>query len=130
MAETNPPSEPETTATGQQEGSGAPVQITDKGLAALAHALGILLGFLGPLILLFVANKDDEFLQANIKEALNFQLVVLAIWILIWILAFFIIGLFLMPIHILANIGFCIWAAVKANQGQEVRYPFIPRIVK
>ena len=45
----------------------------------LAHLLGALLGFLGPLIIWLVKKDDHPFVAEQSKEALNFQLTLL-IW--------------------------------------------------
>ena len=46
-------------------------------LAMLAHLLGALVGFLGPLILWVVKKDEHEFIDDQSKEALNFQLTLL-----------------------------------------------------
>ncbi|MEC7445671.1 MAG: DUF4870 domain-containing protein, partial [Planctomycetota bacterium] len=43
-------------------------------MAMLAHLLGALVGFLGPLILWVVKKDEHEFIDDQSKEALNFQL--------------------------------------------------------
>ena len=48
-------------------------------MAMLAHLLGALVGFLGPLILWVVKKDEHEFIDDQSKEALNFQLTLL-IW--------------------------------------------------
>ena len=48
-------------------------------MAMLAHLLGALFGFLGPLIIWLVKKDDHPFVAEQSKEALNFQLTLL-IW--------------------------------------------------
>ena len=100
-------------------------------LAMLAHLLGALTGFLGPLIIWLVKKDTDPFVDDQGKEALNFQLTIL-------IIAFGCIGLaivscgflFFLPIvPAVLDWVFSIMAAMEANKGVAYRYPFVLRMI-
>jgi len=98
----------------------------------LAHLLGLLFGILGSLIY-WIINKDKNeipFVQDQAQEVLNFQLNVFGAVIISGILMVIIIGIFLMPLVVLAALVLSIIGAIKANNGEVFRYPFIIRLIK
>jgi len=98
----------------------------------LAHLLGLLFGVLGSLIY-WIINKDKNeipFVQDQAQEVLNFQLNVFGAVIISGILMVIIIGIFLMPLVVLAALVLSIIGAIKANNGEVYRYPFIIRLIK
>jgi len=105
--------------------------MNDRTLAMLAHLLPIFTGFLAPLIIWLVKKDDPQagFVVTEAKEALNFQITVFIAVMISWVLMFVLIGLLLMPLVVIANIVFCILAAVKVNGGVSYRYPFALRLV-
>ena len=46
----------------------------DKNLGMLTHLLGLLTSFIGPLILWLMKKDESEYIEANSREALNFQI--------------------------------------------------------
>src|SRR4051812_11305473 len=70
----------------------------DKTMAMLAHLLGIVTGFVGPLIIWLVKKDQSPFVDDQGKEALNFQLTLLIGWLVASVTAAFCIGFFLMPV--------------------------------
>lgn len=101
----------------------------DRTMGMLAHLLGII-GFLGPLIIWLIKKDQSPFVNDQGKEALNFQLMVLIAWVVVIVTSFFCIGAILGPLVFIANIIFCIMAAMKGNQGIAYRYPFNIRFIK
>jgi uncharacterized Tic20 family protein len=109
------------------------------GLAMFVH-LSILIGFIVPFfslivpIVVWITKKDsDELATANAKEAINFQISMLIYGLLlvglailghpmIWVAAA------LLVILVLAYVVLPIIAAVKANGGDQYRYPFTVHI--
>jgi uncharacterized Tic20 family protein len=101
------------------------------GLAMFAH-LSILIGFLIPLfslivpIVIWITKKDsDQLATANAKEVINFQITML-LWIIVMVgvILFVPIAGFVLAVVIgLAYIILPIIAAVKANGGEEYKYP-------
>jgi len=98
-------------------------------LAMVAHLLGIVVSFVGPLIIWMTA-KDKPFVYEQSREALNFQITILIGWVASGILSFIGIGIILYPIIGILNLIFCIIAGMAANKGEHYKYPFAIRLVK
>ncbi len=90
-------------------------------LGFLAHLLGILTGFIGPLITYCVA--EDDSLKEHSKKALNWQFSFLIYFVISFILTFVLIGIFLVIALVILNIVFPIIAIVKATNGELWDYP-------
>ena len=113
--------------------SGAAPQ-EDRTMALIAHLLGIVTWFIGPLII-WLINKDNSsksFVIDQAKEALNFQITITIAFIASFILTIVTLGLlFFVPTLVgIANLVFCILAGIKANNGETYRYPFTLRLIK
>jgi uncharacterized Tic20 family protein len=63
------------------------------------------------------------------KEVLNFQLTLLIAYVASFILVFFAIGCFLLPIVWVCALVFHIQGCIAANRGQPYRYPVSLRFV-
>ena len=104
----------------------------DNTLALLVHLSGILLGFIVPLIV-WLVNKDNPnkaFLNDQAKEALNFQLTLLGVYIIGTILSIILIGLLINVAAWIACIVLSIMAGLAAQKGEYYRYPFTLRLIK
>ncbi|MBE1161617.1 DUF4870 domain-containing protein [Dyella acidiphila] len=103
----------------------------DRNLAMLTHLSGFVLSVIVPLIvwLLHKDRPDKAYLTTEAKEALNFQITVLLAWVISWVLLIILIGGLLMTVVWLANLVFCIVAAVKVSSDGHYRYPFALRLV-
>ena len=107
-------------------------------MAMLAHLLGALFGFLGPLIIWLIKKDEHPFVNDQGKEALNFQLFLLIGYvvsgILYVIISFVTCGIgALLPIPLIITVlqlVFGIIGAVKANQGEFYRYPLTYRFIQ
>ncbi|PJK12504.1 hypothetical protein CO614_04290 [Lysobacteraceae bacterium NML120232] len=107
------------------------VSADDRNLAMLAHLLGIVSGFLGALVI-WLVNKDKPekaFVNDHTKEALNFQITLIIAYFVCGLLSFIVIGLFLIPVLLIANLVLCIMAGMKAKDGFQYRYPFTLRLI-
>ncbi|HLS83998.1 MAG TPA: DUF4870 domain-containing protein [Arenimonas sp.] len=110
-------------------------------MGMLAHLSALIT--IGPLIFWLISKDSPEksFVTNNAREALNF---VITIWIAVIgmvvlgiILAFipvigWIIGILLWLVWLVVGLGalvLVIMAAVKANGGEEYRYPFAIRLI-
>lgn len=103
-------------------------------LALIAHLLGILTWFIGPMVI-WLMNKDDaskSFVTDQAKEALNFQITVTIAFVVSFILTIVSFGiLFFLPTLVgLGNLIMCILGGLKANEGVAYRYPFALRLIK
>lgn len=101
----------------------------DRNLAMLAHLLGIVSGFVGALIIWLIKKDQSGYVDEQGKEALNFQITMLLAYVVSWILMFVLIGMLLMPLLLIANLVFCILAAVAASKGEHYKYPFAIRLL-
>lgn len=100
--------------------------------ALLAHLGGFLLSIFAPLIVWLVFKERSRFVDAEAKEALNFQITVAIAFIVLTILTpvtFGIAGILLVPLGIVWLV-FMILAAVESSKGRPYRYPAILRLVK
>ena len=115
---------PDTTTT-----TGSAATANPRALAMLAHLLGLLSGFVGPLVIYLVNGEKDPFVRHHAAESLNFQ-ITLTIAAVGSILAMLIlVGFLLLPVVVVGGIVLQIIGAVKANAGEWWRYPINLRLV-
>ena len=100
-----------------------------KTLGLLLWVLTIFFGFIPGLIFLLV-KKDDAYIQDQSKEALNWSITVIFGYIISFILAFIVIGVFLALAVGVVNLIFCIMGAIAASSGKPFRVPFAVRLIK
>ena len=125
---------------------GVPVQ-EERQWAMFAHLSALLGGlvtsavggwgfFLGPLVIWLMKKDTMPFVADQAKEALNFNITVSAIFVVLLILSFLTLGIgFLVTLPIMLIVGLAalvliIMAAIKANEGIAYRYPFALRLIK
>ncbi|OGV77211.1 MAG: hypothetical protein A3I83_06090 [Methylotenera sp. RIFCSPLOWO2_02_FULL_45_14] len=101
----------------------------DKNIATITHLGGTVFSFIPALIVWLLKKDDSAYLTAQAKEALNFQLTVLLAQFVAGILVWLLIGFLLVPIIWLANIVFCIIAAISTSKGETYRYPLTLRLI-
>ncbi len=105
------------------------------GLAPYITFLAAPFGFLVPLVMWQVKKSDSAFIDANGREAMNFQLTLTILFvagILFAILTFGLGLLLIIPLFFvlaILNVIFCILAAIEANKGRAYRYPFAFRLI-
>lgn len=98
-----------------------------------AAFLGLVIPFgnlLGPLIIWQIKKDLDPFVDAQGKEALNFQISVSLAALLCFLLMVVVIGFPLLLLVSIAALVLTIIAGIKANEGRAYRYPFSWRLVK
>ena len=99
----------------------------------LSALLGIWIPFgtlIGPLVLWQLKRDSDPFVDAQGKEALNFQITVAIASAISLLLMVVVIGFFLFCLVAIGALVLTIIGGVKANEGQAYRYPFTWRLVK
>lgn len=101
----------------------------DNTLAILAHVLGIVVGFIGPLVI-YLVKPEEGYVKNQAKEALNFQITILLAYIIGWILIFILIGTLIVGAAAVVNLIFCIMAAMAVSKGEDYKYPFAIRLIK
>jgi uncharacterized Tic20 family protein len=98
-----------------------------------AAFLGMLFPFgnlLGPLILWQIKKDSDPFIDAQGKEALNFQITVSLAMVASTFLMLLLIGFALFGLVAVGALVLTIIAGIKANEGVAYRYPFTWRLIK
>jgi uncharacterized Tic20 family protein len=102
--------------------------------ASAAHwsaivAAFVALAFLGPLIVMLVKGNESVWVRRHAVESLNFQLSILIYGIVSAVLVLVLIGFLLLIAVGLLWLICTIMAAVKANNGEDFRYPLTIRMV-
>jgi uncharacterized Tic20 family protein len=92
--------------------------------------------FLGPLVIWLMKKETMPFVDDQAKEALNFNITVGIVFLVLFLLTLGTLGLGILltgPLMIIIGIAwlvFTVIAAIKANDGVSYRYPFTLRLVK
>jgi len=124
-----------TDETGSDEDPGAGADLTydvssdERTWGVITHAaafVGFAVPFgnvLGPLLVWLIKKDESRFLDANGKQALNFQ-ITWTILIVISLLTLLIgIGLIIVPVVMLAWLIFVVLAMIRASENQVYDYP-------
>ncbi|HEV7283038.1 MAG TPA: DUF4870 domain-containing protein [Pirellulaceae bacterium] len=98
----------------------------DRLWAMLSHLAGFIFAIFGPLIIWMVKKDQSEFVVDQAKEALNFQLTVLIVQV---ILAATCVGILVMPIIMVGQIIYAVLGGMEANKGIRYRYPYTFRMI-
>lgn len=98
-------------------------------MAMIAHLLGLLTSFLGPLVIYLMRKDDSPYVRDQAAEALNFQITLMIAYFVSMFLAFLLIGFLLFPLVWIGSLVFTVMAAVAANRGDRYRYPMNIRFV-
>jgi uncharacterized Tic20 family protein len=100
-------------------------------IIALVGLIGNGIGFLlGPLIVWMLKKEEHPFIDEQGKEAVNFQITMFIAAFISALLIFFVIGIFLLIIVGLLMTILPIVGAIKANDGEDFKYPFSIRFIK
>ncbi len=118
------------TQSAPQPAAAAPLtEAEDRQWASFAH-LGGILGIVPSLIIWLVFKDRGSLTNVEAKEALNFQITLLIVYVVGSILAFVIVGILVNVLAWVAAIIFSIMGFMKAKDGQHYRYPFALRLIK
>lgn len=109
------------------------VSSNSRNLAMASHLSAFVAFFgipslVGPLVL-WLLNRDDPFVEAQAKEALNFNISFLLYGVAAAISIILLVGLVALPAVLVTWFVLVIVAAVKAANGEDYRYPFTIRFV-
>ena len=99
-------------------------------LSAFAGLMFPFGNLLGPLIIWQLKKDSDPFIDAQGKEALNFQITVAIAATVSMLLVLLIIGFALLTLVGIGAAVLAIIAGIKANDGVDYRYPFTLRLIK
>ncbi|HEY4530070.1 MAG TPA: DUF4870 domain-containing protein [Luteimonas sp.] len=101
--------------------------------AAWGGSLGC---FIGPLVIWLVKKDTMPFVDDQAKEALNFNITVGIIFLALFLMTIFTLGIGLIitgPLFVIVGLSwlvFTIIAGIKANEGVAYRYPLTLRLIK
>ncbi len=99
--------------------------------AAFAWFVAPMIGnVVGPLLVWQLKRECDPFVDAQGREALNFQLTLSLALMLCGLLAWVLIGFPLMALVSVVGLVLTIVGGIKANEGRAWRYPFCIRFLK
>jgi hypothetical protein len=103
--------------------------------AMLSHissivAYFICMPFVGPLVIWLMKKNEMPFVDDQGKEALNFQITLMLVFLILLPTLCIFVGVLLYPIVIIGAIVLTIIAGMKANEGIAYRYPFTLRLIK
>lgn len=135
--ETNPYASSVASNQGVPEVAGVkPPSSEEKQWAMFAH-LSQLLGFvipfgsiLAPLVIWLIKRNEMPFVDDQGKEVINFQITVFIAAIVSGLLTLVLIGILMLIVLGIAWLVLTVMAAIKANNGETYRYPYILRLVK
>lgn len=101
----------------------------DKNIVVLTHLAGTVFSFIPSLIVWLLKKDENTYIGEQAREALNFQITVMIGYAISGVLMIILIGFVLGTLVWLANLLFCILAAVAASKGESYRYPFTLRLI-
>lgn len=101
----------------------------ERGMATVAQVLAIFTGFLGPLIIWFMARPDQPYVKHHAAEALNFQITVTIAAFVSALLILVIIGIVLLPVVLIGAFVLEVIASIAASRGEWYRFPINLRLV-
>lgn len=96
-------------------------------LSAFVTFVGIP-SLLGPLVV-WLIKRDDPYVEAQAKEALNFNLSFMIYGVVAAFSITLLVGLIALPAVLIAWFVLVLIASVRASNGQSYRYPFTIRFV-
>jgi uncharacterized Tic20 family protein len=98
-------------------------------MAMVSHLLGLLVSWVGPLIVYLMKKDESPYVRDQSAEALNFQITMFIGFIVAALFSIILIGLLLLPIVWIIALIFQIQAAIAAQRGQNYRYPINIRLI-
>ena len=100
-----------------------------KNIVMLTWIGTIFFGFI-PALVVYLIKKDDSYIQAQAKEALNWAITMTIGFVAGFILTFILIGVFVLMALGICNLVFCIMGAIAASNGKPFKVPFSLRLIK
>jgi uncharacterized protein len=97
--------------------------------AVLCHLSYVVLGIIGPLLVMLTLGTRSTYVRHHAVAALNFHITAAIAAVATGLLIIVIIGLFLLPLVLLVGLVLSIVAAVQAHRGQLYRYPVTLRLI-
>jgi hypothetical protein len=99
----------------------------ERTLAILVHVLSIFFWILPGLIIYLLKKDESSFVAEHAKEAMNFQLTLTLLYI---VLAISIVGIIFLWVPYVIQLVLCIVAAIRASDLKLYKYPMTLRLIK
>jgi uncharacterized Tic20 family protein len=113
-----------------------PITHEERTWAMFAHLSSLLIwlgipfaNLIAPFIIWQIKKDDLHFAADQAKECLNFQIIISILSLLSLPLCLILIGFPMLFALMIVNLAYTIIAAIKSNEGQAYRYPWIPRLI-
>ncbi|MFA7552674.1 MAG: DUF4870 domain-containing protein [Spongiibacteraceae bacterium] len=100
-----------------------------KNIAVIIWIGTIFFGFI-PGLVFYLIYKDDDYIQDQSKEALNWSITAIIAYAIALLLTFVVIGVLLLPLVGLCHLIFCIMGAIATSNGKAFRTPFALRLLQ
>jgi len=101
----------------------------DTTLAALAHASSLFAPFLGPLLVLLIADDGDTLVEENAKSSLNFEIVFFVAILISFVLSFVLVGILFLLVLVPGGLVIRIIGTLRASEGEIYHYPLTPTLI-
>ena len=85
---------------------------------------------IAPIVIWQMKKHESEFVVEQAKESLNFQITLFIYALISFLLVFIIIGFFLIFALVIFGLIMVIIGGIKANEGEDFRYPMTLRLLK
>jgi uncharacterized protein len=115
---------------GTTQSPASPVTDSDRLLAILSHVLTMVAWLFAPLIIYLVKKDESAFVREHAKESLNFQLTLMILYFICFLLLIVVIGILGFIVVGFMQLVLVIVATIKAADNQLYRYPFTIRFIK
>jgi hypothetical protein len=99
----------------------------ERTLAILVHVLSIFFWIIPGLIIYLLKKDESSFVAEHAKEAMNFQLTLTILYIVLFIS---IVGIIFLWVPYVIQLVFCIIASIKASDLKIYKYPMTLRLIK
>lgn len=97
--------------------------------AMLAHALGVTINFLGPLLIRRKNNKASDYIHRHATEAINFQITLGTILLICWNFLPHAWFPLMLSAYLVLNALLSVPAMIAASQGKTYRYWLSIRLI-
>ena len=108
-----------------------PPSSDERNLAILSHVLAIIpgVGIIAPLVIYLLKNRESQFVAYHSRESLNFQITVIIMYFIAFLLVILLVGILLLWLIGIANVILVIIATIRASENKLYRYPFSIRLI-
>jgi len=101
----------------------------EKNIATFTHLGGTVFSFIPALIVWALKKDENAYIEAQAKEALNFQITILMAQFAASILYIIVIGYAFAGLIWLTNLAFCVVAAIATSKSENYTYPVSLRLI-